>query len=259
MYATERHSVVERLLMDEGRVTVVDLADRFGITTETVRRDLDHLESTGVLRRVHGGAVPVGSASTSEPSLSARRTQHGAAKAAIGRRARSLIPPEFNGSIYVDAGTTTAAVADELAPSLSSDRIELVTHSLSIAYPLSELPHISLTLIGGRLRGLTSAAVGASAVRTIEGLRPDIAFVGVNGISAGFGLSTPDVDEAAVKTAIVSSARRVVVVADSDKFEHESLVSFAGLTDVDVLVTDKQPVGELRDALRAADVEVRIA
>lgn len=259
MYATERHTIIERLLHDDSRVTVVDLAERFGITPETVRRDLDHLETAGILRRVHGGAVPADNASTSEPSLSDRREQHSAAKAAIGRRARSLIPPGFDGSIFFDAGSTTAAAAGELADDLSGGSIEVVTHSLAIAHPLSELAHVSLTLIGGRLRGLTSAAVGAGTVRSIEGMRPDIAIVGVNGMSADFGLSTPDVDEAAVKTAIVRSARRMVVVADAGKFDRESLVSFATLRDIDVLVTDEQPTGTLAEALRDADVEVRLA
>ena len=93
----------------------------------------------------------------------------------------------------------------------------------------------------------------------LEGLRPDVAFVGTNGVSAGFGLSTPDPDEAAVKRAIVRSARRVVVVADSDKLGRELLVSFAPLTQVDVLVTDAAPDAPLATALADADVEVWLA
>jgi DeoR family fructose operon transcriptional repressor len=103
---------------------------------------------------------------------------------------------------------------------------------------------------------VTAAAVGAATVRSIQSLRPDIVFVGVNGVSAGFGLSTPDPEEAAVKEAIVRAARRVVVVADSTKFQQESLVSFAPLDAVDVLVTDRAPDGELADALASSGVEV---
>jgi DeoR family fructose operon transcriptional repressor len=87
----------------------------------------------------------------------------------------------------------------------------------------------------------------------------DIAFVGANGIAAGFGLSTPDVDEAAVKTAIVRSARRVVLLADSSKFSEETLISFANLEDIDALITDRAPRGSLADALSDADVEVIVA
>lgn len=259
MYATERQEQIERLLADEGRVSVVDLARRFDVTTETVRRDLGQLESTGTLRRVHGGAVSPERASTSEPSLSERLERHSAAKTAIGRRALDAVGGDFRGSVFLDAGTTTAAVAAQLAPRLGAGAIEVVTHSLTLAHTLAGLPNGSLTVIGGRVRGLTAAAVGADTVRAIEGLRPDVAFLGTNGVSAGFGLSTPDPDEAAVKRAIVRSARRVVVVADAEKLGRELLVGFAPLTEVDVLVTDAAPDPELSAALDEAGVEVWIA
>ncbi|MET0736129.1 MAG: DeoR/GlpR family DNA-binding transcription regulator [Microbacterium sp.] len=259
MYATERQELIERLLADDGRVSVVELSRRFDVTTETVRRDLALLEQSGALRRVHGGAVPPERASTTEPSLTERRLRHGSAKAAIGRRAVDALGEGFHGSIFLDAGTTTAAVAGELAPRLADAQFEVVTHALPLAHLLASVPQASLTLIGGRVRGLTAAAVGADTVRAIGSLRPDIAFLGANGVSAGFGLSTPDPDEAAVKTAIVHAARRVVVVADAEKLGRELLVSFASLADIDVLVTDTAPEAQLADALADADVEVWIA
>ena len=259
VYATERHEQIERVLAEQGRVSVVALADRFDVTTETIRRDLDHLETIGALRRVHGGAVPVDRASTREPSIAERLQHHGAAKAAIGRRAVDALGDGFSGSVFLDAGTTTAAVAAALAPSLPHSRIEVVTHSLTLGHALAGVSGASLTLVGGRVRGLTAAAVGADTVRTIDGLRPDVAFVGTNGVSAAFGLSTPDPDEAAVKRAIVQAARRVVVVADAEKLEAELLVGFAALSDIDVLVTDAAPGAELAAALDEAGVEVWLA
>ncbi|WP_345543608.1 DeoR/GlpR family DNA-binding transcription regulator [Microbacterium jejuense] len=256
MYATERHEQIELLLAEQGRVSVVELAERFDVTTETIRRDLDHLESVGALRRVHGGAVARERASTREPSLAERLERHGGAKAAIGARALEALGADFSGSVFLDAGTTTAAVAAALAPRLSAERIEVVTHSLTLGYALAAVPGASLSLIGGRVRGLTAAAVGADTVRAIGALRPDVAFVGTNGLSAAFGLSTPDPDEAAVKRAIVESARRVVVVADAEKFGAELLVGFAPLHEIDVLVTDAAPDAELAAALSDADVEV---
>ena len=109
------------------------------------------------------------------------------------------------------------------------------------------------------MRGLTAAAVGADTVRAIGALRPDVAFIGTNGVSASFGLSTPDPDEAAVKRAIVEAARRVVVVADAEKLGAELLVGFAPQSDIDVLVTDAAPDAELASALADADVEVWLA
>ena len=259
MYATERHEQIERLLIAEGRVSVVSLAEQFDVTTETIRRDLDHLESIGALRRVHGGAVPADRASTREPSIAERLQHHGAAKAAIGRRALDALGDGFSGSLFLDAGTTTGAVAAALAPSLAHSHIEVVTHSLTLGHALAGVPGVSLTFIGGRVRGLTAAAVGAHTVRTIEGLRPDVAFVGTNGVSAAFGLSTPDPDEAAVKRAVVEAARRVVVVADAEKLDAELLVGFAALSDIDVLVTDAAPGAGLATALDEAGVEVWLA
>ncbi|MFE5410595.1 DeoR/GlpR family DNA-binding transcription regulator [Microbacterium sp. NPDC056569] len=259
MYATERHEQIELLLAAQSRVSVVELAERFDVTTETIRRDLDHLESAGALRRVHGGAVGRERASTREPSLAERLDHHGGAKAAIGLRALDALGTEFTGSVFLDAGTTTAAVASALTPRLSTARIEVVTHSLTLGNALAGVPGASLSLLGGRVRGLTAAAVGADTVRAIGALRPDVAFLGTNGVSASFGLSTPDPEEAAVKRAIVESARRVVVVADAEKFGAELLVGFAALSDIDVLVTDAAPDAELASALADAEVEVWLA
>lgn len=261
MYATERHEFIDRLLREEGRVSVVDLARRLDVTTETVRRDLNLLENEGQLRRVHGGAVPVGRGSTAETPVAERMLQHADAKDAIARRALAALAPGFRGSVFLDAGTTTAAVAAALPAHLAAigGRADVVTNSTPIAYALAAAPEVSLTVIGGRVRGVTAAAVGADTVRTIEALRPDVAFVGTNGLSADFGLSTPDPDEAAVKAAIVRVARRVVVVADAAKFDAELLVHVAPLSEIDVLVSDAAPGGELAAGLSDADAEVWVA
>ncbi len=260
MYATERQQLIEHLVTAEGRVVVVDLAQRFGVTTETVRRDLDQLETTGTIRRVHGGAVARTRVSTVEPSLAERSTRRSDAKLAIARRALQAVSAVGEGSIYLDAGTTTAAIAHLLAQSPAAGRqLEVVTHSMTVAHLLAGSPALNLTAIGGRVRGLTAAAVGAQTVETIGRLRADVAFVGSNGISAAFGLSTPDPDEAAVKRAIIAAARRTVVVADSDKLDAELLVSFGALSDIDVLVTDAAPPRPLAEALRDAEVEVWLA
>lgn len=258
MYAMERQELIERMLLDEGRVSVLELARRFEVTTETVRRDLDQLERGGALRRVHGGAVSRDRDSVAEPSLGERTRRRSEAKSAIARRALGIIGDRFRGSVYLDAGTTTQAVAAQLAERLivTGGSIQVVTHAMTLAHTLAGASDADLTVIGGRVRTTTAAAVGADTVRAVERLRPDIAFIGTNGISASFGLSTPDPDEAAVKSAIVGAARRVVVVADADKLGVELLVSFAPLHAIDVLVTDAEPDAALAAALSDADVEV---
>ncbi|MBF4560675.1 DeoR/GlpR transcriptional regulator [Microbacterium sp. VKM Ac-2870] len=260
MYATERQQLIEQLITTDGRVVVVDLARRFGVTTETVRRDLDHLEAAGLVRRVHGGAVARTRVSTIETSLAERAQRRSDAKLAIAARALEAIGADGDGSVYIDAGTTTAALATLLAQRPAAGRpLEVVTHSMTVAHVLAGAPGLNLTAIGGRVRGLTAAAVGAQTVDAISRLRPDLAFIGTNGLSAAFGLSTPDPDEAAVKRAIISSARRIVVVADAEKFDGELLVSFGRLADLDILVTDCEPPTDLVAALADADVEVWLA
>ncbi|MDQ1128354.1 DeoR/GlpR family DNA-binding transcription regulator [Microbacterium sp. SORGH_AS_0888] len=261
MYAMERQEAIEGMLLVDGRVSVTDLARRFGVTTETVRRDLDALERQGSVIRVHGGAIAPDRQSTTEATLVERSTLRGSQKHAIARRALSAIGSGFRGSVFLDAGTTTGAVAALLPARLAEQggQADVVTHAFSFAGPLADADRVALTVIGGRVRSVTSAAVGAQTVEAIGALRPDIAFVGTNGMSAEFGLSTPDPEEAAVKRAIVRCARRTVVVVDGSKFDRELLVGFAPLTDIDVLVTDTPPAGELASALGDAGVEVWLA
>lgn len=155
-----------------------------------------------------------------------------------------------------DAGTTTARVAARLP----ADReLVVVTNSVPIAARLATMPAINLHLLGGRVRGLTQAAVGEPVLRTLDTLRVDIAFMGTNGISVKHGLSTPDSDEAAVKRAMVVSASYVVVVADSSKIGHEDFVSFAPLDKVDAVITDDEISDADRAALTEHGVEVVVA
>ncbi|KQS18040.1 DeoR/GlpR family DNA-binding transcription regulator [Frigoribacterium sp. Leaf186] len=262
MYATERHESIAEALRSAGRVSVSDLALRLDVTAETVRRDLDALEQSGLLQRVHGGAVVAGRSSVTELSLSERETRHSPEKTSVARAAAHLVPPTFTGSIALDAGTTTAAVAAELArwtPATPGTVLTVITNAVPIAALLQHSPHVDLHLLGGRVRGLTSAAVGTSTVEQIQALRPDIVFVGANGLSAGFGLSTPDEFEGAVKSAYVRAGRRVVAVVDQTKHGEEALVRFARLTEVDTVVTDAAPAPDLADALELADVEVIVA
>lgn len=262
MFAEERQLLIAALVTDRGRVTVADLAARFNITPETVRRDLDTLETARQLRRVHGGAVALDRLSMSEPSLEERQTQHFDEKSRIAAAALAMIPASPTGSVFLDAGTTTERLADGLAawtPQAPGDQLLVITNAVPIAFKLSANDEIQLHILGGRVRGLTRAVVGADTTEQLDALRPDIAFVGTNGVDADFGLSTPDTAEAAVKKAIVRSARRIVALADSSKLGEKTLVRFAALGDIDTLITDAPPSAELAAALAAADVEVVIA
>ncbi|WP_427016152.1 DeoR/GlpR family DNA-binding transcription regulator [Pseudarthrobacter sp. P1] len=262
MFAEERHRKIAELVADRNRVSVTELADLFAITAETVRRDLATLESGRVLRRVHGGAVALDKLSMSEPSLAERQSQRQSEKRRIAAAALALIPSTRTSSVLLDSGTTTAALAELLArwqPAAPGDELLAITNSLPMAATLSANPDLSLEILGGRVRGLTSAVVGATATDRLGALRPDIAFMGANGVHAEFGLSTPDPVEAAVKTAMVRAARRVVALVDSSKLGAETLVRFATLEQIDTLITTEEPDMELATALAAAGVDVVIA
>ncbi|MFB2579767.1 DeoR/GlpR family DNA-binding transcription regulator [Herbiconiux sp. P15] len=262
MYAIERHERISEQLADSGRVTVTGLAGALGVTPETVRRDLDALERRGVLRRVHGGAVASGKTSLAETTVADRADRAREAKAAIAAAAFELLGEGFTGSVLLDSGTTTAALAELIAhrrPDAQGARLTVITNSVPIAALLHHDDALELHLLGGRVRGVTSAAVGSPAIDQLAHLRPDIAFIGANGVSAEFGLSTPEEHEASVKAAMVRSARRVVVLVDSSKLGDEALHRFAELRELDVLISDADPAGTLSAALDAHDVEVIVA
>ncbi|MFW0107621.1 DeoR/GlpR family DNA-binding transcription regulator [Rothia sp. P7181] len=263
MFAEERRAEIAKLVATARRVNGAELARRYEVTMETVRRDLAALEAEGRLRRVHGGAVTVEQSTSVESSIASRQRENNPEKNRIARKAYELLQESDAGAIVLDAGTTIQILADCIAAedfSLKSgaDRL-IITHALHIAVKLAEADGIILDLIGGQLRKMTWAAIGSRTAEHFASIRPDIAFIGVNGLDADFGLSTPGINEGTVKTAIVKSARRVVLLCDSAKFGRESLVRFAGLEDIDVLITDKAPDGDLAAALEESNVEVLIA
>lgn len=241
MYATLRQDIIAEEINSHGAMTVAELAEKHGVSAETVRRDLDVLEKSRRVSRVHGGAVPwlqgqrragVGSSGT-ETAVTERQNSAREAKQRIATAAAELLPK--TGSVIVDAGTTTVLLAD---PVLAHPDLAVVTNSLMLAHRLSAADHRLLRIVGGRVRGVTQAVVGADAVAVFERLRADVAFLGANGVTAGFGLSTPDPSEGQTKTAMARSARRRVALVDATKLGEELLYSFARPSDIDILITD---------------------
>lgn len=255
MYAEERQQSMVQLIGRRGRLSVAQLSDEFSVTTETVRRDLSTLDRMGLVRRVHGGAVPAGALAVIESGLAERDQSNAPAKEAIATVAATMLPPP-DSVVAIDAGTTTA----RLAAALPRDhRLTVITHAVPVAARLAGLPQIELHLLPGRVRPTTHAAVGADTVAALAELRVDVAFVATNGLSADHGLTTPDRDEAATKRAIIGCARRTVVLADTSKVGVETAVRFASLDEVDVLVTDSGLDRADRRDLERAGLEVVVA
>lgn len=255
MYAEERQQAIARLVNQRGRMSVNQLAREYDVTTETVRRDLSTLERMGLVRRVHGGVVPPSSLSLIEAGLRERDQVNTEVKERIARAALELLPPP-NGSIVLDAGTTTSRFASLLPP---DQPLTVVTHAVPIAARLAGQRQLDLRLLPGRVRRTTQAAVGAETVEALSHLRVDVAFVGTNGVTPEHGLTTPDPDEAAVKRALIGCGRQVVALADASKFGIETAVRFASAGEIDVLVTDSAVSTADRRALAKAGVEVVVA
>lgn len=249
MYAEERRQAIAAHAREHGRVEVVALADDLDVTPETIRRDLTELERAGILRRVHGGAIPM-DRFRAEPGLREKAGVMAAEKRRIAKVALEHVPD--GGSILLDAGTTTS----ELASVLPDRELTVVTNALPIATMLAARDRLTVRVVGGRIRGRTMANVDGWALRALGELMVDVAFLATNGLSLARGLSTHDPDEAEVKRAMVAAARSRILLADHTKVGQEQLVAYAGLDDLDVLITDTGLDAEVADELAAAGPEV---
>lgn len=245
MYAPERQQEILRLAREGGRVDVLSLAEEFQVTAETVRRDLKALDRAGLVRRVHGGAIPAGRLDF-EPDLAERDAVAADEKQRIARAALAELPggesgpgdpggSGGSGSVILDAGTTAARLAAEIP--LEAE-LTVVTHGLPVAARLADHPGLTLHLVGGRIRRRTRAAVDDWALRAYREVNADVLFLATNGFSLDGGLTTPDLAEAAVKRTLIAAARRVVLLADSAKFGQQHFARFGELSDVDLLITD---------------------
>jgi DeoR family fructose operon transcriptional repressor len=250
MYAEERQQEILRVARTDGRVDVAALADALSVTAETIRRDLTTLERAGVLRRVHGGAIPVERIGF-EPALAARDSLLTDEKERIAKAALAEVPDE--GAIILDAGTTTA----RLAAALPADReLTVVVNSPVIATALGTRSNLNVLVVGGRVRGRTLATVDDWALRPLADIYVDVAFLGTNGCSVERGLTTPDPAEAAVKRAMIAAARRTVLLADHTKIGNDYFARFGTLDDLDLIITDSGLDGELGTEIEAAGVRV---
>lgn len=253
MYAAERQQRILAAARAHGRVEVSPLSDEFGVTTETIRRDLSALERRGLLRRVHGGAIPEDLLEP-EPGIEERVGRRAEAKRRIAKRALEVIPE--GGTVLLDAGTTTLAIAQALPAEAS---LTVVTNSLMIGAALAAKPGISLLQIGGRVRPVTGAAVGPWACGELASLTVDVGFMGCNGFDAAHGLTTPDQDEAATKRAMLLASRTTVLVSDASKAGRVHLHRFAAIEEIDMVVTDAQLADEIAEPIRAAGPDLVIA
>lgn len=245
MYGAERRQVLVQRARRDGRIDVAEASAELEVAPETIRRDLGALERQGLVRRVYGGAIPQERLDF-EPGVSQRDQTASVEKDRVARAALDLLPD--GGTLLLDAGTTTSRVAGLLP----TDReLTVVTNSLPVANQLAGRGNFDLHLLGGRVRGTTLAAVESWALNVLDGLTIDVGLLATNGFSAARGCTTPDSAESAVKSAMVRSSRKRVLLADHTKYGHDHFSRFVEISELDVLVTssglDESAVAELRE------------
>ncbi len=248
----DRHHEIYLLALRHGSVEVGELAKRFGVTTETIRRDLSDLQTKGQVRRVHGGAVPLERVSH-EPLVAARDDQNADEKLRIAHAALAEIPSA--GSVLIDSGSTLQRLAD-LFP--TGRNVHVITNSLGGALTMARRGVTPLMVLGGDVRNNTLAVVDGFTVDMVRSLSVDVLFISCDGLSFRRGLTTPYRVEAMVKRAMIEAARRVVALVDASKLGNGQLLSYADFDDIDVLITDDRADADAIDSLRSHAVDVRV-
>jgi DeoR family fructose operon transcriptional repressor len=228
----DRQRAIYMLALRDGSVDVADLAERYSVTTETIRRDLSDMQRRQLLRRVHGGAIPV-ERMNHEPMIEARDMVNAEEKLRIATRAVAEVPER--GSVIVDSGTTGQRLA-EVFP-VERD-VHVVTNSLLSALTLSRRGLRELTVLGGAVRTNRHAMVDETTRAELQPMAIDVLFVSCDGLSFQHGLTTPYREEHMIKRAMMDRARRVVAMVDQSKFHNVQMFSFAKFEEIDVLVTD---------------------
>ncbi|MGY2051528.1 DeoR/GlpR family DNA-binding transcription regulator [Methylobacterium sp. JK268] len=248
-HISPRQQDILAIARQQGRVSVEDLAIRFEVTPQTIRRDLNELCDNRLLSRVHGGAVV--SSGVANLAYEARRLVAHAEKRAIGLAAAKLIPN--NASLFINIGTTTEEVARAL---VDHEDLLVITNNLNVATLLYRHPRISLIVAGGPVRRADGAVIGSAAVDFINQFKVDYAVIGASAIDEDGALLDFDYREVRVARAIIENSRQVMLVADKLKLERTAPIRVGEVGELDVFVTDALPSRRLRDLCAAHKVSV---
>jgi len=253
MLMEERQSRLQTLLAQRGMSDLESLSAELRVSQSTVRRDLDAMESHGLVRRTHGGVIWVGDRnnSTRPYAFDQRMAVQVDAKRAIARAASKL--GKDGQTILLDGGTTTLQVAQHLPLDL---RATVITNSPPIAVALAEHPEVDVILIGGRLYKRSLVTIGAVTVEELRMVRADICMLGVCSLHPQAGISVPDLEEAHVKRAMIAGAAEVVALASAEKLGTAAPYIVGPLSELTHLVTERSVPDEVLSAYRALGVTV---
>ncbi len=242
MLMEERIGNIRRELRHKGILTVDEVAERYSVSADTIRRDFGRLAKDPGVRRTHGGLLL--NRHDNDSTLAERRLRASSEKYAIARAAAALVQ-DFD-TIALDAGSTTALMVDEIA----ARDVTVITYSVEIAARAIQRDNLNVYIAGGAVRKTTASIVGDDAIQMIRSLQAARSFIGANGVSILHGLMTPNYHEASVKRALLEIGQINVLLADSSKLERRALVRFGDLSQIDLLLTDEEAPDDFVHAAR---------
>ncbi len=248
MLTDQRKTAILTALRRDGQVLARQLSETFGVSEDTIRRDLRELAAEGKLQRVHGGALP---ASAADADYARRVPLESDGKRALAQAAARLI--EDGQVVILDGGTTAVELARQLPPALKAT---VVTHSPSVAVELVAHPGVEVIVIGGRLFKHSIVTVGAAALDALAAIRADLYFMGVTGVHPRAGLSTGDLEEAYMKRALASHAAETVVLASADKLNAASQYQIGALSLATSIMVERDADATHVDSLVAAGATI---
>ncbi|MDN5351297.1 MAG: DeoR family transcriptional regulator, fructose operon transcriptional repressor [Clostridiales bacterium] len=256
MLPGERRLLIVELLKANQSISVKQLCDQLNASEATIRRDLSLLEEQGKIVRTHGGAL-IGDPVTLEDEASVKQKEnlHLFEKKAIAKKAFEQIRP--HDSLMIDAGTTTIELAKLIGKSDLS--LTVITNATMIANALSDNPKVTVYLVGGKLRNQTLATVGSAAIRFVESFNVHHAFIGVNGITPENGFTTPDLEEALIKKAMLQSAKTRYILADHTKFNKINVCQIAQIAMADFIISDSGLDTAISARFEENDIEILFA
>jgi DeoR/GlpR family transcriptional regulator of sugar metabolism len=253
LFLQERLDQIVSLLQREGRVSVADLSDHFGVSAVTIRNDLASLQQQGLLVRTHGGAVARPDLNMEPPVFSLRKELHLAEKERIGRAAAALV--RDGDSIALDASTTAWQVARHL-----KERRELtvVTNGLFVALEFLDSPGVTVVMPGGSLRAASASLVGELGACILERYHVQKGFFGAGGFTLEEGLTDTNQYEVELKQRMVERSKEVIAIVDSSKWGQVTFASLASVTQLDRIFSDDAAPAEMVAALRQRGIEVTL-
>lgn len=253
MFTEERRNLIYDLIQNKKRIAIDELIEKFQVSGTTIRTDLTSLEKAGKIIRTHGGAMLKEEQLTGEDPISSRKGMNLLQKQKIAQEARKLI--QDGDTILLDSGTTGLELAKLLK---DTNDVTVITNDLQIALELQKMQNIYLIMLGGRVRNFFECTIGSSALRFLEGLSVDKAFVTANAVSIAKGITTPSIETAEIKEAMMKVADRKYLICDSSKIGRRTTCSFGKLEDLHMILTDSEVTEEFIKAAEAKGVEIRI-